>query len=119
MINDWAMKFLPVRFRETQSQWFGKRGISWHFSAVIHLANHPDSVNGFKIHTYIVVLDSCKQDWVAVSCILEEVLSVVKASHLTVTQAKVRSGNAGCYHCAALLTTINNSSNRSGIEVNR
>lgn len=114
-----------MRFRETQSQWFGKRGISWHFSAVIHLANHPDcqctttSMNGFKIHTYIVVLDSCKQDWFAVSCILEEVLSVVKASHPTVTQAKVRSDNAGCYHCTALLTTINNSSNGSGIEVKR
>ena len=125
VINDWAMKFLPMRFRETQSQWFGKRGISWHFSAVIHMANHPDcqctttSMNGFKIHTYIVVLDSCKQDWFAVSCILEEVLSVVKASHPTVTQAKVRSDNAGCYHCTALLTTINNSSNRSGIEVKR
>ena len=64
VINDWAMQFLPMRFRERQSQWFGKRGISWHFSAVIHLANHPDrqctttSTNGFKIHTYIAVLDS-------------------------------------------------------------
>ena len=76
-------------------------------------------MNGFKIHTYIVVLDSCKQDWFAVSCIREEVLSVVKASHPTVTHAKVRSDNAGCYHCTALLTTINNSSNRSGIEVKR
>ena len=95
VINDWAMKFLPVRFRETQSQWFGKHGISWHFSAVIHLANHPHCpcTNGFKIHTYIAVLDSCKQDWFAVSCILEEVLSVVKAIHPTVTQAKVRSDN--------------------------
>ena len=107
VINDWAMQFLPMRFRETQSQWFGKRGISWHFSAVIHLANHPDrqctttSMNGFKIHTYIAVLDSCKQDWFAVSCIVEEVLSVVKASHPTVTQAKVRSDNAGCYHSTA------------------
>ena len=29
VINDWAMKLLPMRFRETQSQWFAKRGISW------------------------------------------------------------------------------------------
>ena len=66
-----------------------------------------------------MVLDSCKQNWFAVSCILGEVLSVVKASHPTVTQAKVRSENPGCYHCTALLTTINSSSNRSGIEVKR
>ena len=125
MINDWVMKFLPMRFRETQSQWFGKHGISWHFSVVIHQAHHPDcqctitSMNGFKIHTYIAVLDSCKQDWFAVSCILKKVLSVVKASHPTITQAKVRSDNAGCYHSMALVTTINTSRYRGGIEVKR
>lgn len=25
--QDWAMKFLPLKCRETQSDWFGKRGI--------------------------------------------------------------------------------------------
>ena len=28
--QDWAMKFLPQKYRESQSDWFGKRGISWH-----------------------------------------------------------------------------------------
>ena len=29
---DWAMKFLPKKYRESQSDWFGKRGIScWNF----------------------------------------------------------------------------------------
>ncbi len=27
LVLDWAMKFLPRRFREAQSDWFGKRGI--------------------------------------------------------------------------------------------
>ena len=27
MVMDWAMKFLPRKFRESQSDWFGKRGI--------------------------------------------------------------------------------------------
>lgn len=26
LINDWAMKFIPQRYRESQSDWFGKRG---------------------------------------------------------------------------------------------
>ena len=30
--QDWAMKFLPQKYRESQSDWFGKRGISWHIS---------------------------------------------------------------------------------------
>ena len=30
VVLDWAMKFLPRKYRESQSDWFGKRGISWH-----------------------------------------------------------------------------------------
>ena len=32
---DWAMKFLPRKFRESQSDWFGKRGIPWHISLAV------------------------------------------------------------------------------------
>ena len=34
IVNDWAMKFLPQKYRESQSDWFGKRGILWHISVV-------------------------------------------------------------------------------------
>ena len=118
VINDWA-----IRFRETQSRWFAKRGISWHFFAVVHKSNHPDcpvvSASEHTIHTYVVAIDSCKQDWFSVSCILEEVLVCVKESHQSVCRAILRSDNAGCYHCGALLATINSTSRRSGIEVIR
>ena len=114
---------LPMRFRETQSQWFAKQGISWHFSAVVHKSNHPDcpvvSASEHTIHTYVVAIDSCKQDWFSISCILEEVLVCVKESHQSVCRAILRSDNAGCYHCSALLSTINSTSRRSGIEVIR
>jgi len=32
--QDWAMKFLPQEYRETQAYWFAKRGIAWHISVV-------------------------------------------------------------------------------------
>jgi len=32
---DWAMKFLPVKSREPQSEFFGKLGISWHITVVM------------------------------------------------------------------------------------
>lgn len=34
IVNDWAMKFLPQMYRESQTDWFRKRGITWHFSVV-------------------------------------------------------------------------------------
>ena len=32
--QDWAMKFLPTKFRERTTDWFAKRGIFWHVAAV-------------------------------------------------------------------------------------
>lgn len=32
IVQDFAMKFMPCRYREAQSDFFGKRGISWHVS---------------------------------------------------------------------------------------
>ena len=28
IVSDWAMKFLPQMYRESQQNWYGKRGIS-------------------------------------------------------------------------------------------
>ena len=35
IVMDWAMKFLQLRYREKRSDWYGKRGLSWHISSVI------------------------------------------------------------------------------------
>ena len=47
---DWAMKFLPVKSREPQSEFFGKRGISWHITVVmkndIDIKDENDAIDG-------------------------------------------------------------------------
>ena len=35
IVTDWAMKFIQLKYREKQSEWFGKRRINWHVSSVI------------------------------------------------------------------------------------
>ena len=35
IIMDWAMKFLPIGYQETQRGWFGKKGKSWHVSVAV------------------------------------------------------------------------------------
>ena len=42
IVMDWAMKWLPKRFRETQSEWFRKKGIGWHVSACITRTENTD-----------------------------------------------------------------------------
>lgn len=36
IVMDWAMKFLPMRFREKQTDWFGQRGKHWHVIVCIY-----------------------------------------------------------------------------------
>ena len=49
LIMEWAMKFLQIKFREKQSEWFGKRGLSWHISTLI-----TKNVDSGKIELKIV-----------------------------------------------------------------
>ena len=35
VVMDWAMKYVQHKHREKQSDWFGKRGLSWHISSVV------------------------------------------------------------------------------------
>ena len=32
---DWATKFLPIGYRETQRNWIGKKGNLWHVSVAV------------------------------------------------------------------------------------
>ena len=60
LIMDWAMKFLQIKFREKQSEWFGKRGLSWHISTLT--TKNVDS-GKIKLKSYAHIFDSCQQDW--------------------------------------------------------
>ena len=33
LIEDWTVKFLPRKYHKSQTNWFVKRGISWHIAA--------------------------------------------------------------------------------------
>ena len=35
IIVDWTMKFIAMKFREKQAEWFPKREINWHVSSVV------------------------------------------------------------------------------------
>ena len=36
LVLDWAMKFVPIHFRESQRDWFAKKGRNWHVSVLIY-----------------------------------------------------------------------------------
>ena len=101
LIQDWAMKFLPRKYRETQTDWFGKRGISWHITVAIHRAEYDQK---FHTMTFVHVFQSCSQDSCTVLSIMKDVVSKLKKELPQLESVYYRRDNAGCYHCGASFT---------------
>lgn len=112
--QDWAMKFLPQKYRESQSDWFGKRGISWHISVI---AWKKQGI--LQSQTMVHIVEHCNQDSSVVVRIVDHVLRTLKDEHPEITDAYLRQDNAGCYHSAAMIAACNLMKKRTGIQVRR
>lgn len=64
IIADWAMKYLPQSFRETQSEWFGKQGLSWHVSCALfpEKEKESDGEKTFEIRSYVHLVENANRD---------------------------------------------------------
>ena len=114
IVNDWAMKFLPQRYRESQCDWFGKRGISWHISVVYRQSDDQLQWQGF-VH----IIQSCSQDSLFVIAIMQDVLRSIKAEYPDVRRAYFRQDNAGCYHSSATILACPVISQSTQVQITR
>ncbi|XP_078696170.1 uncharacterized protein LOC144924634 [Branchiostoma floridae x Branchiostoma belcheri] len=111
--QDWAMKFIPQKYRESQMDWFGKRGLSWHIAVAQRYCNGV-----FETKTFVHIFDTCNQDTCAVSAILSDILTSLKQQHPEINIVFLRQDNAGCYHCGNTIAVANLLS-ESGISIER
>jgi hypothetical protein len=114
IVMDWAMKYLQVRYREKQSDWYGKRGMSWHVSSVIAKDTDNETV---KVTSYVHLFDPCSQDWFAVASIIEDLLNKMKTDMPNIKNVRIRSDEAGCYHNSELIAAISDIGDRVGVSV--
>ena len=114
IVNDSAMKFPPQLYRESQQDWFGKRGISCHISVVFRRVRGELQSQGF-VH----IIQQCSQDSSCVILITQNVLQTLKAEHPEITTAIYRQDNAGCYHCANTIHACPLTEKSTGIHVSR
>lgn len=112
IVNDWAMKFLPQLYRESQQDWFGKRGISWHIAVVFRRMNGE-----LQSQAFIHIIQSCSQESIAVVFMMQHVLNILKSQHPEVATAYFRQDNAGCYHYANTLLACPSIKKSTGIKV--
>lgn len=89
IVGDWAMKFLPRKYREGQTDWFAKRGISWHIS-VVYLKGKHDT----EIFTCVHILEGpFSQDSSVTASILVDTVASVHG----ISKVNFWTDNAGCY----------------------
>lgn len=112
--QDWAMKLLPQKYRESQTDWFAKRGISWHISVVAR--KHQGNLQS---QSFVHIVENCDQDSAVNIRIMEHVLRTLKTENPELTTAFFRNDNAGCYHNSALLAACRSMGAATGITVSR
>ena len=78
--QDWAMKFLPQKYRETQADWFAKRGISWHISVVARKTGDK-----LQHQALVHIVENCSQDSNVVGSIIRHTLQELKKEHPEIT----------------------------------
>ncbi len=93
-VLDWAMKWVPKKYRESQSDWYGKKGISWHLAVAIT----KNQSGQLEMLTFVHVFTSCTQDSYAVMPIIDDVVGQLKAERPELEEFFLRQDNAGCYH---------------------
>ena len=116
IVIDWAMKFMQRRFREKQSEWYVKLGMSWHVSSVI---TRDLETSQLEVCTYAHLMDSCTQDWFSILSLLENLLQVLHQSNVKISKVYLRSDEAGCYHNNFLPASLKDLGQRVGIKVMR
>ncbi|XP_046570041.1 uncharacterized protein LOC124278361 [Haliotis rubra] len=107
------MKFLPLKFREKQTDWFGQRGKNWHVTVCIY----RDAQDTICHRTFTHVFDGGKQDWFSVISIIENVFNTIKDQLPQLTEVFLRSDNAACYHCGHMWLCLPEVSKRTGLNV--
>ena len=115
IVQDFAMKIMPSRYREAQSDFFGKRGISWHVSVC-----HRKVDQCLEAQTFIHILETGLQDSKIVVLIMKHLLRSLKEQHPEITSDRHISDktmpdviirHVPCILSARVLST------RSGIQV--
>ena len=95
------MKYLPKKFRESQTDWFGKRGLPWHITVAMRKGNDGK----IEMMTFVHLFETCNQDSSAVLAILNDVFRRLTDVMPHLQSIYLRQDNAGCYHCALTLVT--------------
>ena len=119
LVQDWAMKSLPTKYRESQRDWFSKRGISWHVTVAIRKGLDGEMQMLTSMLTFVNVFESCTQDSCTVVAVMSNLLERLKEIIPALKSVHYWQDNAGCYHCGSTIVIAELCGRRHGLNVKR
>ena len=114
LVQDWAMKYLPRKYRESQADWFGKHGIPWHISVALRKLDEQ-----IEILTFCHIFKSCTQDSSVVLAVMANIIEQFKSTMPHMDTMFYRQANAGCYHCGASIVCASIIGRQQGVAIRR
>ena len=115
LAQDWAMKFLSRKFRESETNWFVKRGISWHLTVAIRIGDD----HKLQMMTFVNVFRSCSQDSCTVLSVMSDVVKQLREAQPQLENIYYWQDNAGCYRCGTTIVGAKLNSQQHGVSVRR
>ena len=106
------MKFLPRKYRESQSDWFGKRSISWSICIVVRR-----QADQFESQGFVHIIHNCTQGSSTVVSIMAHMLRTLKSENPEINQEFFRQDNAGCFHSTYTIFSASTIKKEVGIRV--
>ena len=99
---DWAMKFLPRKYREGTIDWFGKRGLNWHIAVTLMKRQER-----FKTVTHIHIFrEQTTQDAATTLAVIADVVADLKEMVPDLGLIHLFSDNAGCYKSSLTILSL-------------
>ena len=114
VVQDWAMKYLPRKYRESPIDWYGKCGIPWHISVAFRKISDQ-----FQMLTFAHIFQTCSQDSCAVLAVMVDVIKQLKTIIPGLKKVSFRQDNAGCYHCGTTIVCASTLGAELGVTIKR
>ncbi|EGT56425.1 hypothetical protein CAEBREN_21839 [Caenorhabditis brenneri] len=108
---DFAQKYLPTWHREKQTDYYGKKGISYH---IAHITANVSMK--YVQHTFVHIYQhDVSQDSKLVVQTISHILSELKK--IGIKAVTLRSDNAGCYHSAPTIHSLHSLMEITGVTI--
>jgi len=113
LVQDWAMKFLSRKFRESQTNRFAKHWISWHLTVAIRRGDD----HKLQMMTFVNVFRSGSQDSCTVLSVMSDVVKQLREAQPQLENIYYWQDNAGCYYCGTTIVGAKLISQQHGVSV--